>query len=196
MDDNELMRMTAVGDEAAFETLVVRYQARVIRFCYRYVRDLQLAEDIAQEVFLRIFRYAPQFEPRASFAAFLFRVATNLCLDTLKIRKRASRRMPLVSFSGIKDADGENSSLEDLIPSAAGRPEDISLRAEELEELSVAMDELPDHHKRALLLYELERLSYREVAEALGATLPEVKIWIYRARKKITECVEKKKHRV
>lgn len=186
MDDVELLKRTASGDQSAFATLVRRYQERLLRYCYRYLRDTAQAEDAVQEVFYRVYNFAPQFEPRASVSAFIFKVATNICLDELKARKRQRVRLPLVSFDSVTDAGGENRSMEQVVASNVRRPEEILLLEEALGDLEAALEKLPPRHRKAIEMYELDNLSYKDIAENLGATLAEVKIWIFRARKKLS----------
>jgi RNA polymerase sigma-70 factor (ECF subfamily) len=195
MEDHELLKRTAQGDLKAFDTLVRRYQEKMLRFCYRYLHDVQAAEDATQEVFLKVYRYAGQFEPRASFSSFIYRVATNLCLDALKQRRRQAKGMPTMSFSASVGPYGDVKSMEEIIPSEAAQPEDELIREEERAAFLEALQELPENHQRALMLYELDNLSYKEISEVLGATLPEVKIWIYRARRKLATIISRAEKR-
>lgn len=187
MEDHELLQRAAQGDLDAYDTFVRRYQLRIMRFCMKYLHDAQAAEDAAQEVFLKVYQYAGQYEHRGSVAAFVYRVATNYCLDFLKRKRRKAKLMPTISFSASVDSHGDVRSMEDLIPSKTEPPGSELVKAEQRAEFNNALEELPEHHRQALLLYELDNMSYLEIGELLGATLSEVKIWIYRARKKLNK---------
>ena len=183
MEDHELLRLAGKGDLEAYNKIVRKYQLRLLRYCYRYLLDAQLAEDAVQEVFVKVFKYAPKFEPRATVSAFLYRVARNHCLDMLK----AKRRRKAISFSQMISDDSDTKSIEAVIESDAPLPERNMMVDEARDAFHDALEELPEKHRSALMLFELEHLSYKEIAQVLDASLGEVKIWIYRARKKLTK---------
>ena len=191
MDDYQLLKKTAEGDIDSFNAIVQKYQVRLMKYCYRYLRDMQLAEDAVQEVFVKVFKYAPNFEPRASLSAFLYRVATNFCLDTLKQKRRHRKGMPTISFSQVRDASGDVRSMDDLVAGNSAQPDEELLVTEAKKAFMVALEELPEKHKNALVYYEVDQLSYKEICQLMDASLGEVKIWIYRARKKLADILEK-----
>lgn len=191
MDDFELMKLTAAGDQAAFATLVRRFQERLLKYCFRYLRDYAMSEDAVQEVFYRVYCYAPRYEPRASVAAFLYKIASNVCLDMIRIQKRDYERLPSISFDTLADMSSEPRSLDQVLASKAKRPEDELILEEALVELDDALAQIPARQRKALVLFEIEGLSYKDIAEILGASHSEVKIWIYRARKKLSKIMNK-----
>ncbi|MDZ7816726.1 MAG: sigma-70 family RNA polymerase sigma factor [Planctomycetota bacterium] len=184
MEDHELLQRAGEGDLEAYNKIVRKYQLRLLRYCYRYLLDAQLAEDAVQEVFVKVFKYAPKFEPRATVSAFLYTVARNQCLDMLKSRKRKSS----IPFSQMEAGSGESRSMEAVIESDAPLPERNLMVDEAREAFHDALEELPEKHRSALMLFELEHLSYKEIAQVLDASLGEVKIGSYLSPQELTSC--------
>jgi RNA polymerase sigma-70 factor, ECF subfamily len=168
--DEDLVRRYRAGDVSAFDGLVDRHARGAIRFAAQILGDRHEAEDVAQESFVRLLsvaRNGAYDARRGRFAAFFFRLVRNLALD----RKRG-RPAP--------------ASLEDVVAA----PLDcegafVAERGEVRERLQAILERLPEHERSALALREFEGLAYRDVAEALGASLEQVKTWIFRARRKI-----------
>jgi RNA polymerase sigma-70 factor (ECF subfamily) len=177
MEDAEfdLIRAIADRDEKAFATLIGRYQNPVISFIYRYVGDFCLAQDLSQEVFLRVFLAAPTFRPRARVSSWIFRIAYNLAVNELKRRKRLddlsarisaeNRQVPPCSPPG--DAAAENRELEDRLMAAVGR--------------------LPERQRAALLLKINEGLSYLEISTILDVSVASVESLLFRARSRLKQ---------
>jgi RNA polymerase sigma-70 factor (ECF subfamily) len=182
--DEVLMTLVAEGREDAFRELVDRYQAKARRYCYRIFRDTQVAEDAAQDVFLKLYRNADKYEPTGRFHTYFYRVLTNLCYDRLRFEKRraAVRGNPVdgMILDGYEDADGG--------ADGNGRfrgPEEALLAKEARQQVRTALGELSENLQRALVLREFEGLKYREIADVMGVTLNEVKVLIHRGRKQL-----------
>jgi RNA polymerase sigma-70 factor, ECF subfamily len=174
----DLIRAIADGDEAAFEKLVRRYQNPVVSFIYRYIGDFYFAQDLAQEVFLRIFQAAPKFKPKAKVSNWVFKIAYNLSANELKRRKRVSGFQAEISA-------GEREIW--VKPLTNHRAE---ARNRELEErLMAALGELPENQRAALLLKVNERLSYVEIAKILDVSVASVESLIFRARSRLKQLV-------
>lgn len=161
------------GDAAAFDSLVAKYASQVYNLAYRMIGDPDDAEDISQEVFLRVHRAIKGFRGSSSFTTWVYRVATNVCLDELKRRKR---RPTVTEWSEQEEASVEPS------PAAAANPEAATLRRERQELVQRAIRSLPEAQRVVVVLYDLQGLSYDEIAEALGASLGTVKSRLNRAR--------------
>lgn len=174
----DLVRATAGGDEAAFEELVKRYQAPVITFIYRHVGDLYCAQDLAQEVFLRIFQAAPSFEPKAKVSSWVFRIAYNLSANELKRRKRIAD-FHLRIFR--EDLDVLGRPLKNHRAEAGAR--------EKEERLTAALRELPENQRAALLLKVNDGLSYLEISTILDVSVASVESLIFRARSRLKQLV-------
>jgi RNA polymerase sigma-70 factor (ECF subfamily) len=184
--DETLMLRVAEGREDAFRELVGRYEAKARRYCYRIFRDAHVAEDAAQDVFLKLFLNADRYEPTGRFNTFFYRVLGNLCYDRLRFEKR---RAPVRANT----MDGHL--LDGYEDGAAGgngngrfpAPEDALVAVEEKAQVRTALAALPPSLKEAILLREFEGLKYREIADVMDVTLNEVKVLIHRARKQLAK---------
>jgi RNA polymerase sigma-70 factor, ECF subfamily len=175
--DSALMLRVKEGDRAAFEALVEKYKQPVINGIYRTLDDPTEAEDLAQTVFLQVYRAADRYRVSAKFSTWLFTIARNLCLN--EIRRRG--RHPAESLdAGRGDADEEPlRQYEDVrIPTSA----DQALQGELAEKIAEAIAELPETQRTALLLYREEELSYEDIGAVLGCSLSATKSLIHRAR--------------
>lgn len=164
----DLIRSIGEGDPAAFEQLIKRYTGPVLNFAYRHLWDRQTAEDVTQEVFLRVFRAASGFEPRGGVRAWIFTIARNLCINEIKRLER---------FRRLREELGVRSSS----PEPHTGHEDLRNR-EQVEKLMTALARLPESQRTSLLLRVSEGLSYAEIAEVLSVSVPAVESLIYRAR--------------
>jgi RNA polymerase sigma factor (sigma-70 family) len=173
------------GDLEAFNWLVLRYQTRVYNLCYRMLSDPDAAADATQDAFISAFRAMSRFKGE-QFKTWLLRIATNACLDVLRSRKRR----PTQSLDSWGPHDGEEDSAEplpiaDLDPSVD--PEISTLRAETVAAIQRGLDTLPDDQRTALVLVDVQGLSYEEAASVTGANLGTVKSRINRARTRMRE---------
>jgi RNA polymerase sigma-70 factor (ECF subfamily) len=158
-EDHRLIQRVLAGDETAFERLVERYYPRIDRLAQQIVRHPMTAEDITQEVFLRAYRSLPRFRGEASFYSWLYRITINLCLNHL--RRQANRLSPAEEPDDLATPAADPSAL---------------LETQELERLvRRAIDALPPHYRVAVILRDLEGLSYEEIADILGIPLGTVK---------------------
>jgi RNA polymerase sigma-70 factor (ECF subfamily) len=167
--DTVLVDAARNGSDEAFATLVDRYRAPVLRLAYRLTQDADEAKDIAQDAFLRAYRGLPAFRTDRPFARWLFVIARNASLDSIRRRKRTS------------SVDAAQS--EDLSPS----PEESALRNDEAVRLREAVAGLQPRYRAALELYYVRGLRYREIAIELGVPLGTVKTYISRAKRKLRE---------
>ena len=166
-DDRELIARAAQGDERAFSELVRRHQGWVRQLAFRYARQGQDAEELAQEIFLRAWRHARSFRGEAAFATWLYRLAVNACLNFRAGRRARPEPLPL--------PDG----LESGEP-AAGAELAASEREARLRE---ALASLPARQRLALVLASFEDKSYEEIAAAMGISLSSVESLLFRARR-------------
>ncbi|MBI5547016.1 MAG: sigma-70 family RNA polymerase sigma factor [Deltaproteobacteria bacterium] len=171
-EDAVLMSQLREGDRAAFTRLYDRHARSVVSFAYRFVQDRAKAEELAQEVFLKLFRSAESYEPRARFKTFLFRIAANHCLNE---RRRGEYR---TQTSLPETEDGKQ--LDPAAPATEGPDE--ALAGKDLEGvLGKALAELPERERVAFCLARFEGMPYREIAAALNASEPAIKSLIHRA---------------
>jgi RNA polymerase sigma-70 factor (ECF subfamily) len=175
--DLELLNATGRGEHESFELLVKRYQGPLLNFITRYVGDRFMAEDIAQEVFIRIYRAAPRFEARTKVSTWIFHIAYNQAMTEMGRRKRRQELRDAVGRSG----EGEEEAV-------AGPAERIELE----EEITPALGRLPESQRAALLLRVNEELSYREIGEVLGVSVQSVESLLFRARTSLKRYLRKK----
>ncbi len=177
LDDSAVVAAFLGGEERAFQELAERYQTRLLNFVYRTIGDRERAEDLVQEVYIRVYRHMHRFDRSKKFSTWIYTIASNLAKNELRNRSRN----PLVLFQTIKNNwtdDDRPLQFED----ATTRPDDLyrkrHLRA--LVEESVA--KLPEHHRQVFILRELEGKSYEEIAEITDCNLGTVKSRLNRAR--------------
>jgi RNA polymerase sigma-70 factor, ECF subfamily len=184
--DTLLVQRTLAGDQRAFEMLVVKYQRRVERLIGRMVRDVDLVEDIAQETFIRAYRALGQFRGEAQFYTWLYRIAVN----TAKKQLLELKKDPVVLSSSLSATeDDETSGLEmeqSLHAADTETPEAVLASKEIAQAVNAAIDALPAELGQAIVLREVEGLSYEEIADALGCPIGTVRSRIFRAREAIS----------
>ncbi len=181
--DAQLVRQASAGDRRAYGLLVARYQRRIERLIGRLVRDADLVADIAQETFIRAYRALPQFRGDAQFYTWLYRIAVNTAKKTLI----ELQRDPLVTETALRSAEDD----EDAAPAggelATAETPESQLAAKELgEAVNDAMEALPEDLRQAVVLRELEGLSYQEIARAMNCPIGTVRSRIFRAREAIS----------
>lgn len=185
--DETLVRLAVAGDQRAFELLVRKYQRRVERLVGRMVRDHELVRDIVQESFIRAYRALPKFRGDAQFYTWLYRIAVN----TAKRALMDLRRDPLVfeSSMAIDGQDDETSSPR--TEQSHDETPDSVLAAKEIGQMvNDAIEALPAELREALLLREMEGLSYEAIAEAMGCPIGTVRSRIFRAREAVSSKIK------
>ena len=187
--DETLMVRVGRGEGDAFSSLVRRYEAKARRYSYRMFRDSQVAEDVAQEVFLKLYRNADKYRPTGRFNTYFYRVLANLCYDRLRFEKRRAvvRGNTMDGLTLDSHEDGSGSGGNGRFPS----PEEAMRSKEDQAAVRQAVAGLSENLKRALVLREFEGLKYREIAETMGVSLNEVKVLIHRARKQVAKRLTK-----
>lgn len=169
-------------NQAAFTELLRRYQSDVERILYHLAPDWQDRSDLAQEVWLRVYRYLSQLEEPQKFKSWLGRITTNIFYDELRKRKR---RATPISIDETRRTTGRE--LVQEIASDSPTPEDDLATQEFYEKLREGIAQLPEIFRTTIILREIEGLSYEEIAEITGASLGTVKSRIARARAKLQE---------
>jgi len=179
-EETALIQRLKQGDEEAFEQIFRRYQKRVYNVAYRMISNRETAEDMTQEVFLRVFQKIRKFKGKSSFSTWLYRLTVNLCLDHL--RKRNAH---------------PTESLEDIEEKAlvyGKTPEDDVILEERREAVQRIISSLPDKLRAIIILREIEGLSYKELAEAMNCSMGRVKSLLYEARMELRRRIERNKH--
>ena len=184
MDDSGVVTTFLGGEERAFEELVVRYQTRLLNFIYRTVGDRERAEDLVQEVFIRVYRHLHRFDRSKKFSTWVYTIASNLAKNELRNRSRN----PLVLFQTVKkNWQDEDRPLE--FEDSSTRPDDMFRKRHLRQVVEESVAKLPEHHRDVFVLRELEGKSYEEIAEITGCNLGTVKSRLNRARNSFAEIV-------
>lgn len=184
LDDFELMRRFQQGDEAAYEILVRRHLNFVVRHAQRFVGDVSSAEDVAQDVFLRVFKSKDRFKKQINFTGWLATITGRIALNEIRTRQR-KRWLPRSAL------DNENAGTE--WRGRSGDPDDPSeetLRNERIEKVRAAILELPDNQQQAILLQVFEGWDLVRIGRALSLGVPAVKSLLHRARKNLAKQLE------
>jgi RNA polymerase sigma-70 factor (ECF subfamily) len=180
-EDVRLMGLVAGGDTAAFEALVERHQALVAGTIARMLGSNSDVEDIAQQVFIRVWKSAARYVARAKFTTWLLKITRNLVFNEM----RRAKRHPHVPVQ--IDPEAEELPLKDEITA----PPDATLLQEELQgKIDDAIAQLPDTQRMALVLRRYQELSYEEIAEVLELSVPAIKSLLFRARTELRERLE------
>lgn len=168
-DDNGLMEKVKNGDKSAYEALVLKHRANAVNFAYNIIFDSYEAEDIVQECFAKVYVNRMSHKPLTAFKTYLFTVIRNSCIDFLR-RNKKSRE---VYYDDISDVPNNIT------------PEDSIIKTERINTIFKSFDSLSDDYKTALYLFAVDEMNYSEIAKIMRKSIPQVKIIIHRARKKL-----------
>jgi len=181
------MLRVSTGDHSAFEELVLRYQDRLVGFFFHLFHDRPIAEDMAQETFLRIFRSRERYEPTARFSTWLFRIAHNLASN----QKRGSSRLREISLASSSDAYNLQPNEKNLAEKSALMPSRQLDSLEMRDVVRMAIEELSERQRTAVVLHKFEEMSYEEIGEVMGLGTVAVKSLLSRARIRLKEVLER-----
>jgi RNA polymerase sigma-70 factor, ECF subfamily len=180
-DDLALVQRAKAGDAEAFRALVVRYQRKVYAVALGIVKDPDLAWDVAQEAFVRVYQHLAEFKGDSSFSTWVLRIGSHLAIDSLR-KERASSKQDI---DDVNEADVQGGG-EGILATALGNdPQQNALRRELAGKMTEALAQLPEKHSTILVLREVEGLSYEELAERLGIHKGTVMSRLFHARKKM-----------
>jgi RNA polymerase sigma-70 factor, ECF subfamily len=172
MNDEALMAAYQKGDLGAFAELVARHERRLWNFLRRFVRDAATAEDLLQEVFLRVIKSAPEWQPAAKVTTWMFTIARNLCTD--HARRAVYRKAASLDTSG-RDDDSGARPLMDRIPAPGHGAESEAIGKEMVARLDEAVAALPVEQREVFLMREVMDMPFAEIAAAVGSSEPTVK---------------------
>jgi RNA polymerase sigma-70 factor, ECF subfamily len=173
--DVQLMLDVKAGDEASFDLLLRRYRTPLVNFLFRMVRDSATAEDLAQEVFLRVYRARKQYSPTAKFTTWLFRIATNLALNS--IRDNRHKQMETSIDAPREDEDAAPMELA----SRETRIDEHMIERDRCDFIRRAVESLPEKQRAAVLLHKYEEMDYGEIAKILECSESALKSLLFRA---------------
>ena len=173
LSDKELIKKIKDGDKEAFDKLVLRYRESAVRFARRYTSDYHKAEDLAQEAFARFYFQLDNYKPRGKFSSYLFKIIRNLCIDYHR-----------------KDEKYEEQKLTEDLQSEDDQPEEVVLARERDGLIKKLLFSLKENYHTALYLQHYEGMSYKEIAVTLGMTVGQVRMSIYRGKKKLKKMIK------
>ena len=173
----------------AFEALILKHEKIVYNVALRMMDHSEDAKDISQEVFLKAYRNIKNFDERAAFSTWLYRITYNTCID--EMRKRKGKQ----SYSLEEEMENEEGSMQRQIADEGETPEESILREEQKSEIIQALESLSAEHKAAIILRDIKGLSYEEIAEILDLSLGTVKSRISRARNQLKSEILKSRER-
>ena len=171
--DAQLMLRVGEGDDTSFALLLERHRGPVVHFLYRMVQNQAVSEELAQEVFLRVYRSRETYEPTAKFTTWLFRIATHVALNSIRDRKKEKGHESLDE----ETLDGKERQVADLQPTV----EQEMVHEVRLREVRQAIEALPGKQRAAVLMHKYEGLDYAQIAEALRCSESAVKSLLFRA---------------
>jgi RNA polymerase sigma-70 factor, ECF subfamily len=180
--DAALMLRVKRGDRAAFAELVDKYKQRLMNFIYHRLRDEAEAEDLAQNVFLQVYKSRSRYKQTAKFSTWLFTIAHNLCLNELRRRSRH----PAESLEETHTENEEQPPRQIEDKTQAPAPDNV-LHGELAQKIKEALDELPENQRSAILLCREQDLSYEQIAKVLRCSLSATKSLIHRGRETLKE---------
>jgi RNA polymerase sigma-70 factor (ECF subfamily) len=176
ISDAEMMLRVKAGDDSAFDYLVQKYRRPMIGFMYRMARNTAAAEDLAQEVFLRVYRSRANYEASAKFSTWLYRIATNLGVN----HARDTRHERPENTMNLDEPDSETGTTPDLADKDPNVEEEI-LRRERLAAIREKVEALPERQKLAVLMHKYQDMDYRQIAEVLKLSESATKSLLFRA---------------
>jgi RNA polymerase sigma-70 factor (ECF subfamily) len=176
LNDAQIMLRVKGGDEAAFEYLVQKYRRPMLSFMYRMAHNSAVAEDLAQEVFLRVYRSREKYEASAKFSTWLYRIASNLAVN----HARDTRHQRPENTVSLDEPDQESGLTMDL-PDNSLTAEEAIVRRERLAAIRQRVEALPERQKMALIMHKYQQMDYRQIAEVLKLSESAIKSLLFRA---------------
>jgi len=186
--DVQLMLRFQGGEEAAFRALYEKYKIPLLNFIFRYCRDKRIAEELSQEVFLRVYKKAASYRPDAMFSTWIYRIAINICLNELRTGKYRYECSP----HGF-DAQGRGKTVDAVDHRGSPGIEDTMVREEQFNRVQAAVASLPPKQRMALVCSIYEQLPYKEIGKRMGCSEAAVKSIIHRSKTALRDFLQKGK---
>jgi len=180
--DAEIMLRVKAGDQSAFDYLVQKYRRPLVSFMYRMARNTTAAEDLAQEVFLRVYRSRSTYEASAKFTTWLYRIATNLAVNHARDTRH---ERPEVTVS-LDEPDEETGTTMD-VPDSTITAEESLLRRERMKAIRAKVEALPERQKLAVIMHKYQQMDYKQISEVLKLSESATKSLLFRAYESLRE---------
>jgi RNA polymerase sigma-70 factor, ECF subfamily len=182
ISDAEVMLRVKAGDQPAFDYLVQKYRRSIVSFMYRMARNAGAAEDLAQEVFLRVYRSRESYEPSAKFTTWLYRIATNLAVNHARDTRH---ERPEVTVSLDETDDDTGTTLE--VPDGTLNAEQAMMRRERMQMIRRKVEALPEQQKLAVVMHKYQQMDYKQIADVLKKSESATKSLLFRAYETLRE---------
>ena len=182
LTDADFMLRVKAGDESAFSYLVQKYRRAMVHFMYRMAHSPAVAEDLAQEVFLRVYRSRENYEPTAKFTTWLYRIATNLAVNHIR-DTRHERQGNMASLDEPDPETGRALDVADVKPTT----EEVIIQRERLAAIRGKVEALPERQKLAVLMHKYQQMDYKQIAEVLKLSESATKSLLFRAYESLRE---------
>ncbi|GAB4365798.1 MAG: sigma-70 family RNA polymerase sigma factor [Calditrichia bacterium] len=183
--ESDIIKRIISGDLDAYKILVDKYSQEIMNLCFRYLNSYPDAEDATQDVFIKAYRALGDWEPRAQFKTWLYRIAINHCLNLV----RRQQKIIFQSLAYYPDKDGKDKSFEKTVGEAEA--EDHLMQKQLRVKLRAAVNKLPENQRQVIILYYYQKLSYLEIAEILETSLSSVESRLFRAKKSLAKILKK-----
>ena len=183
-DDITLVQRVRTGDQRAFKQLVERYQRKVFGVAYGMMHNKEDARDVAQEAFVKVYRYLAYFKGEASFSTWLFRITSNICIDLMRKRGQ-TRGLTHIEFDEEATHDIAEAQIGALGSLLGTNPQKSAMRKELGDKINEALSEIPQAHRQILLLREVEGMSYEAISKTLDVPKGTVMSRLFHARLKM-----------
>jgi RNA polymerase sigma-70 factor, ECF subfamily len=181
-DDAQVMLRVKAGDDSAFDYLVQKYRRAMMSFMYRMTHNAAVAEDLAQEVFLRVYRSRTSYEPSAKFTTWLYRIATNLAVN----HARDTRHERPENQVSLDEPDEETGTTMDVPDSTLSAEENL-VRRERLQAIRAKVQQLPERQRMAVIMHKYQQMDYRQIGEVLKLSESATKSLLFRAYESLRE---------
>lgn len=175
MRDEELIELIINGETNLYAELISRYQNKVYSTAYSYTRDYEEAKDLTQEIFIKVYNNLGNFQNKAQFSTYLFRIAVNRCIDWT--RKKRAKTVSILACQ-----DEENVDIYDFISDYGSNPEEILLRQENADIIRAEIDRLPEIYRTVMIMYYFQDFSPQEIADILKVPRKTIDTRLFRAR--------------
>lgn len=184
IDEFAILEQTARGDDSLFQQIIEKHSKPLLNFIYRFTLNTEEAEDLCQELFLRIYQNAGKFKSQAKFSTILYKIASNLCIDYFRRRKTKNS---IISFTALEtEVQTDKKTLLKQIPdNKAPHPQTILEETEKNKKIQAALQSLPESQRLALILKIYDDKSYAEIAEIMEISVPAIESLLFRARQNL-----------
>jgi RNA polymerase sigma-70 factor, ECF subfamily len=182
LTDADMMLRVKAGDDSAFDYLVQKYRRAMVNFMYRMAHNAAVAEDLAQEVFLRVYRSRGSYEASAKFTTWLYRIATNLAVN----HARDTRRERPENMVSLDEPDEETGTTMD-VPDSSMNVEENLVRRERLQAIRNTVQQLPERQRLAVIMHKYQQMDYKQIADVLKLSESATKSLLFRAYESLRE---------